>query len=196
MIIRKENSKKNQKSLRIIYGLGVTVLSTILVLLYTWEYLESKWMIHHSMWKMPILAILGAIVVLDILIFVVIDIIRKYVIELLVKEKEVKAKLVSKTSYPYTIQKAMVSNGAGGRSTVDVSHALTGIRYELFFELQDEEVLNFLVSKQLFDTLHEGEEGSLQYRGEKFIGFLHVKRNDLHGDDNKGFVTMDDEFGK
>lgn len=193
----KEREGKNKpKILRILYGFGVTIVSSTLVLLYIREYLESKWLIHQSILKMPILAILGIIVVLDILIFVVIDVIRKNIEKVFAHEKEVEAKLISKSSYPYSTQKAMVSNNAGGRSTVNLSHTLTGTRYELYFQLKNGKYLSFFVPKKLYDTMIEGKEGKLQYQGENLIGFSNQKLYDQNGDESKGFVSIADDFKK
>lgn len=197
MMRMKEREGKNKpKILRILYGFGVTIVSSTLVLLYIREYLESKWLIHQSILKMPILAILGIIVVLDILIFVVIDVIRKNIEKVFAQEKEVEAKLISKSSYPYSTQKAMVSNNAGGRSTVNLSHTLTGTRYELYFQLKNGKYLSFFVPKKLYDTMIEGKEGKLQYQGENLIGFSNQKLYDQNGDESKGFVSIADDFKK
>lgn len=187
---------KKQKLTRLIYGVIVTIISTILVLLFTREYLESKWLIHHSIWRMPILAILGIIVVLDILIFVVIDVISKNIKKVLGQEKEVGAKLISKTSYPYSTQKAMVSNSAADRSTVNISHTLSGTRYELYFQLKNGKYLSFFVPKQMYDALQEGKEGSLRYQGENLISFSNQYPQNQNGDETKGFVSMADNLNK
>lgn len=192
MMIGKENSK--QKSLRILYGLGITILSALLVLLCTWGYLENKWTANPSIWKMPLLGILGIIVVLDLLIFVLFDVINKNIRKIMAKEKEVEAKLISKSSYPYTTQKAMVTNSAGGRSNVDLSHTFSGIKYEVLFQLRDGKMLTFIVSKQFYDTLQEGTEGKLHYKGKNLIGFLNGNISVQNGEEKKGFVSFSDDF--
>lgn len=192
MMIGRENSK--QKSLRILYGLGVTILSITLVLLFTWGYLENKWLIHHSIWKMPLLGIFGIIVVIDLLIFVLFDVISKNIRKITDKEKEVEAKLISKSSSPYTTQKAMVSNSAGGRSNVDLSHTLSGVRYEINFQLQDGKMLTFFVSKQFYDALQEGAEGKLHYQGKNLIGFINQNIQVQNREGKKGFVSFADDF--
>lgn len=191
---KEERERKRRRLKNIVYYSLVILCSTLLILWYTWGYLEQRWQVHHSVWKLPLFGIFGAIIVLVILILVVLDVLWNKCRNLFINDKEISAKLITKTEYPYTIQKAMVSNSAGGRSTVNLSDTLTGIKYELSFLFQDGKKQSFLVPKHLYETMEEGKEGTLRFHGQRFLSFGHITGTTVIEDEKKGFVTFSDDF--
>lgn len=139
------------------------------------------------------LQIVVYILLIAIALWIFKNAIKDLFVALFSKKVSVKATLKVKQAQQYVNKKMYITQGGGG---VAGGIAEKGIEYTLIFEDSKGRDIGLNVTKDVYDVAVEGVEGTLVYKGKRYISFDGITQGTFLRDDinHNDFVGINKKF--